>query len=214
MERPSWAPDDVNLAVPSVARMYDYYLGGMHNFAVDRRMADQGAAAWPGLPRIMRANRAFLGRAVRHLTATGIRQFLDVGSGIPTAGNVHEVAHAADPTCRVVYVDVDPVAVSHSRALLAEIPNATAIRGDFRDIDRILADPATTELIDFTEPVAVLLVALLHFIGDDAEPAATIARIRDLIAPGSYWCCPTSPTRATPTRSSNCSRCPETPPPR
>jgi hypothetical protein len=186
MERPSWAPQDVNLNMPSVARMYDYYLGGLHNFAVDRQMADQGAAAWPGLPLIMRANRAFLGRAVRHLVTAGVRQFLDIGSGIPTAGNVHEVAHAVDPTCRVVYVDIDPVAVSHSRALLADTPNAAASRGDFRDIDRILTDPTTTKLIDFTEPVAVLLVALLHFIGDDANPGATIARIRDLIAPGSY----------------------------
>jgi hypothetical protein len=186
MERPSWAPQDVNLAVPSVARMYDYYLGGLHNFEVDRQMADQGAAVWPDLPQIMRENRAFLGRAVRHLVTTGIRQYLDIGSGIPTAGNVHEIAHAVDPGCRVVYVDIDPVAVSHSHALLTDTPNSTAIHGDFRDIDRVLTDPATTDLIDLTEPVAVLLVALLHFIGDDADPGATIARIRDLIAPGSY----------------------------
>ena len=186
MTRPDWAPGDIDPAIPSVARVYDYVVGGMHNFEVDRQLADRAASMWPMVPLILRANRAFLRRAVTHLCNAGITQFLDIGSGIPTAGNVHEIAQRHQPTARVVYVDTDPVAVAHSQALLAENPNADAVRADFTDIDSILHHPTVTGLLDFTQPVAVLLVALLHFIPDSAHPAVTVGRIRDTLVSGSY----------------------------
>ena len=185
-DRAAWVPAEVNVEIPSVARMYDYYLGGMHNFAVDRQMADAGAAIWPDLPLIMRANRAFLRRAVRHLCAAGIDQFLDIGSGIPTAGNVHEIAQAVNPQARVAYVDIDPVAVAHSRAILAGNPHATVTQADLRDVDRLLANPDITTLLDFDRPIAVLVVAVLHFLPDSANPAGVLARLHDAVAPDSY----------------------------
>ena len=130
MQRPPWAPREIDLNRPSAARMYDYYLGGSHNFAIDRQVAEQAIAMWPDLPIIMQANRAFLRRAVRFLAAQGIDQFLDIGSGIPTVGNVHEVAQQANPESRIVYVDIDPVAVAHSQAILAGNPHAAVIQGD------------------------------------------------------------------------------------
>jgi hypothetical protein len=185
-DRPSWAPDDVNLDLPSASRMYDYYLGGMHNFAVDRAMADRGAELWPDLPVIMRANRAFLSRAVKYVLDQGVRQLLDIGSGIPTGGNVHEIAHRVDPTTRVVYVDIDPVAVSHSRAILGDNPYTAVAHGDARDPEQILTDPAVRRLIDFDQPVGLLLVALLHFIPDEAEPQRLVRRFVDALPSGSF----------------------------
>lgn len=186
VERPSWAPEDINLDLPSASRMYDYYLGGMHNFAVDRQMADMGTQLWPDLPVIMRANRAFLTRAVTFLLGQGIRQFLDIGSGIPTAGNVHEIAHQIDPTTRVVYVDIDLVAVSHSRAILADNRYTAAVHGDAREPEQILANPRVRDLIDFDQPVGLLLVALLHFIPDEADPAGIVTRFVKATPSGSY----------------------------
>jgi SAM-dependent methyltransferase len=186
VQRPPWAPQGIDLTRPSAARMYDYYLGGSHNFAIDREAAEQAIAMWPDLPIIMQANRAFLRRAVRFLVAQGIRQFLDIGSGIPTVGNVHEVAQQAAPESRVVYVDIDPVAVAHSRAILSGNTNTAVVHGDARDPDRLLAQPDVQHLIDFTRPVAVLLVALLHFIPDDEDAYRLVGRLRDLMAPGSY----------------------------
>lgn len=186
MERPSWAPGDVDLDQPSGARVYDYYLGGSHNFAVDRIMARQAIEMWPDLPQIMQANRAFLRRATRYLVSRGITQFLDIGSGIPTVGNVHEVAQAAAPESRVVYVDIDPVAVAHSRAILAGNDRADIVQADLADVEAILTDPRATRLLDLTQPIGVLMVALLHFVPDEAEPAKIVARYRDLMAPGSY----------------------------
>src|SRR5918997_2179633 len=133
MGQPSWVTSRVDLEHPSPARVYDYYLGGSHNFAVDRRMARQAMELWPELPLIMQANRAFLRRSVRYLVAQGITQFLDIGSGIPTEGNVHEVAQIASPKSRVVYVDVDPVAVAHSRAILTANKHADVVQADLRD---------------------------------------------------------------------------------
>ncbi len=186
MQRPSWVPQGIDLDRPSAARMYDYYLGGSHNFAIDRQAAEQAIAMWPDLPIIMQANRAFLRRAVRFLVEQGIDQFLDIGSGIPTVGNVHEVAQQANPASRVVYVDIDPVAVAHSRALLADNPNATVVQGDARDPDQVLAQPEVQRLLDLRKPVGILLVALLHFIPDDGDAYRLVRRLRDAAAPGSY----------------------------
>jgi len=183
---PSWIPEGVDLTRPSASRVYDYYLGGFHNFGADREMAREAMADWPDLPLIMTSNRAFLRRAVTDLVRLGIRQFLDIGSGIPTVGNVHEVAQDLAPSARVVYVDNDPVAVAHSRAILAGNPNATATRGDLRRPDDVLADPAVTGLLDLSRPVALIMVAVLHFIGDRDAPGNALHAFRQALAPGSY----------------------------
>ncbi|MDQ7906423.1 SAM-dependent methyltransferase [Phytohabitans sp. ZYX-F-186] len=185
MTRPDWAPYGVDLDRPNAARVYDYYLGGAHNFAVDREMAAQAMAAWPELPQIMRANRAFLRRAVRFLVRSGVRQFLDLGSGIPTVGNVHEVARAQDPSCRVVYVDIDPVAVAQSRAILDGDPLVRAVQADLRSPARVLDLAVTEGGLDLAQPVAVLLVAVLHFVADGDDPAGVIGGYREATAPGS-----------------------------
>ncbi|MEJ2869786.1 SAM-dependent methyltransferase [Actinomycetospora sp. OC33-EN08] len=186
MTRPAWAPREVDIDRPSAARVYDYYLGGSHNFAVDREMARQAIADWPDLPRIMQGNRAFMRRAVRYCSAQGIDQFLDIGSGIPTAGNVHEVAREENPEARVVYVDVDPVAVAHARALLEGDERTGVVRADLCDVDAVLDDAAVRAVLDLDRPVALLAVALLHFVGDDRRPAEVLARYRDALAPGSH----------------------------
>ncbi len=185
MERPDWAPEDIDINKPSVARAYDYFLGGSHNFAVDREWAGRLMVAMPDAGEQATANRGFLNRAVRYAIDAGIRQFLDLGSGIPTRGNVHEVAQRAAPESRVVYVDVDPIAVAHSRQLLAGNPRATIIREDIRNIDAILADPRVHELIDFDRPLAVLMIAVLHAIPDRDDPWKIVARLRGVMAPGS-----------------------------
>jgi hypothetical protein len=186
MDRPSWVSGDVDLEHPSAARVYDYYLGGSHNFAVDRRMARRAIELWPDLPLIMQANRAFLRRSVRYLVRQGITQFLDIGSGIPTEGNVHEVAQAASPEVRVVYVDIDPVAVAHSQTLLSGNQRADVVQADLRDVAAILDDPRAKQLIDPAQPIGVLMVAMLHFVPDEADPANIVAQYRTLMAPGSY----------------------------
>lgn len=186
MSKPVWVPDDIPLDRPSAARMYDYYLGGHHNFEIDRQVAAQAVAMWPDLPLIMQANRAFLRRAVGYLTEEGIAQFLDIGSGIPTAGNVHEVAQRADPAARVVYVDMDPVAVAHSRAILRGNPGAAVIQGDAQRQEQILDHPHVRRLIDRGQPLAVLLVALLHFVADDEVAQRAVRVLREALAPGSY----------------------------
>ena len=186
MTRPTWAPREVDIDRPSAARVYDYYLGGSHNFAVDREMAREAIADWPDLPLIMQDNRAFMRRAVRHCLASGIDQFLDVGSGIPTAGNVHEVAQAENPAARVVYVDIDPVAVAHARALLADDPRTGVVHADFLDVGAVLGAPDTRALLDLDRPVALLVVALLHFVGDERRPGEALARYRDALVPGSH----------------------------
>jgi hypothetical protein len=185
-DRPTWAPPGVDIDRPSVARIYDYNLGGSHNFAVDRAAAEQMALAMPMLPAANRANRSFLRRAVRTLTAAGIRQFLDLGSGIPTVGNVHEIARQAVPDARVVYVDVDPVAAAHGRALLADDPLAGAVLADLRNVHRVLADPLVTGLLDFSRPIGVLMVAALHFVPDADDPVGIVHRYGSATVPGSY----------------------------
>ncbi|WP_431038614.1 SAM-dependent methyltransferase [Streptomyces sp. P6-2-1] len=185
MERPAWAPQGIDITVPSVSRIYDYYLGGSHNFEVDREAARRAMAHLPGLPKIMQANRAFMRRAVRYAVSEGVTQFLDIGSGIPTFGSVHEVARALAPEARVVYVDHDPVAVAHSEAVLDGDPLASVIAADLRKPAEILGAPAFGELIDLERPVALLLVAVLHFIEDSENPAAPVAELLDALAPGS-----------------------------
>lgn len=184
--RPAWAPDEIDLERPAPARMYDYYLGGSHNFAADRELARKALDAWPELPQVTRANRAFLRRAVSFLAGEGITQFLDLGSGIPTAGNVHQIVAAHNPQARTAYVDSDPVAVSHSRVLLADTPNAVIVHADLRDPARVLADPVLDGFLDFTRPVAVLMFAVLHFVSDSDDPAGIVAAYRDASAAGSY----------------------------
>ncbi|MEW2381988.1 SAM-dependent methyltransferase [Micromonospora sp. NPDC047707] len=186
MGRPDWAPDEIDIERPSVARMYDYYLGGSHNFAVDRAAAQAMVAAVPEAPLMAQANRAFLRRAVQFLVDAGVRQFLDVGSGIPTVGNVHEIAQRAAPDARVVYVDVDPVAVAHSREILAGNDGATIVQEDLRHPQRIVDHPDVRRLLDFDQPIAVLVVAVLHFVSDDDRPAELLRTLRDALAPGSW----------------------------
>jgi hypothetical protein len=179
-------PAEIDWREPSAARVYDAHLGGAHNFAADREVAARVAAVMPELPALLRANRSFLRRAVRYLVASGVRQFLDLGSGIPTVGNVHEVALRDDDSCRIVYVDHDPAAVAHSRTILATTPQAGVVLGDLRDPARILADSTVRGLLDFTRPVAVLLVAVLHFVPDSDDPAGIVRRYVDALVPGSY----------------------------
>ena len=185
MERPAWAPRSIDISVPSVSRIYDYYLGGSHNFEVDREAGRKAMEFMPGLPKIMQANRAFMRRAVRFAVDEGITQFLDIGSGIPTFGNVHEAAQAAVPGARVVYVDHNPVAVAHSQAVLDGNEAADVVAADLLKPREILASSEVERLIDLNRPVALLLVAILHFVEDEDDPYAVVAELRDALAPGS-----------------------------
>ncbi|WP_406135130.1 SAM-dependent methyltransferase [Streptomyces sp. NBC_01089] len=185
MERPAWAPQGIDLSVPSVSRIYDYYLGGSHNFEVDREAARKAMEFMPGLPKVMQANRAFMRRAVRFAVERGINQFLDIGSGIPTFGNVHEVAQSVDPGSRVVYVDHDPVAVAHSKAVLEGNGLTAVAAADLRKPREILDSPEVAAVLDLDRPVALLLVAVLHFIEDADDPYTAVAALRDALAPGS-----------------------------
>ncbi len=182
----SWVPPGVDPGQANVARVYDYLIGGSHNFLADQDAARALIAVEPNVREGARANRAFLGRAVRFLAASGIRQFLDIGSGIPTAANVHEVARQAAPEARVVYVDTDPVAVAHSKTILSGQENATIIQADLREPEKILAHGETRRLIDFTQPVGLLLVSVLHVIPDTDDPWRSVAALREAIAAGSY----------------------------
>jgi hypothetical protein len=173
--------------IPSPARMYNYFLGGKDHYEADRKAAEQVIAAIPEVRVFARENRAFLRRAVRFLVREcGIRQIIDIGTGLPTEGNVHEVAHEYDPDVRVVYVDHDPVVLAHGRNMLNGVPGTTIIERDLLKPAAILADEELLGLIDFTEPAAVLLVAVVHFISDDAHPADLIEQLVRPLAPGSY----------------------------
>jgi SAM-dependent methyltransferase len=174
--------------------VYDYYLGGSHNFEIDRRMADQISDQVPDIAVGARAARSFLRRVVRYLTDRGIRQFLDLGSGLP-AGNTHELARRMAPDCRVVYVDVEGTAVAHGRAMLADDPLTTMVRGDVRQPERILADPDVTALLDLDQPVALMMVAVLGYLPADEDTVDLVRRYRDALAPGSYLALAV-PTRA------------------
>jgi hypothetical protein len=180
-------PPAFDTSLAHQARIYDYLLGGKDNYAADRAAVEAWLEIYPDMAFSVRANRAFLGRAVRYLVAeAGIRQFLDIGTGIPTAGNTHEVAQAIAPETRVVYVDYDPIVLAHARALLtsSEAGATEYIDADLRDPTIILSQAA--ELLDFTEPVAVTLLAILHAIPDSDDPYAIVARVMDAVPPGSY----------------------------
>jgi hypothetical protein len=177
---------DFDTSVPHIARVYDYWLGGKDNFAADRVMGERTLQAYPNLVYSVRANRAFLARAVRFLAGQGVRQFLDIGTGIPTANNTHEVAQRIAPDSRIVYVDNDPVVLSHAKALLKSTPAGACayLDADLRDPDAILVEAAQT--LDFTKPVAVMLIAVMHFVGDDAQASAIMRRLTAACVPGSY----------------------------
>jgi SAM-dependent methyltransferase len=181
-----WVSQGADTDRANTARVYDYWLGGSHNFPADRELARAISGIGSAMPAIARANRAFLGRAVRFLAGAGIGQFLDIGSGIPTERNVHEVAQEADPAARVAYVDVDPVAVAHGRAILAGNPGAAIVEADLRDPGKILADSEVQRLIDVGRPAGLLLTGVLHFIAATDDPWRIVATLRDALAPGSY----------------------------
>nr|BFE56685.1 SAM-dependent methyltransferase [Dactylosporangium thailandense] len=172
----------IDATVPNVARMYDYYLGGFHNFAADREAAEKILAIFPDTPAAAHGNRRFMQRAVRYLSReAGVRQFLDIGAGLPTQGNVHEHTDG-----RVVYVDNDPVAVAQARSLVEGEERVSVALADLRDPEALLADPHVCGHLDLGEPVALMLVSILHFIPDEADPWSIIARLRDALAPGSH----------------------------
>ena len=177
---------DIDITKPNIARVYDYFVGGKDNFAADRDFANKVIEVAPKAPLGAQYNREFLRRVVRYLTAqAGIDQFLDLGSGLPTQGNVSEVAQQINPSAHVVYVDNDPMVVSHARALLASGGQVGVAFGDLRDPASVLHHPVVLDLLDLTRPMAVLCTSTLHFIGDEAEPHKIIAEYRDL-TPGSY----------------------------
>ncbi|HEU5474156.1 MAG TPA: SAM-dependent methyltransferase [Actinophytocola sp.] len=186
-ERPSWAPQNIDLDRPNAARIYDYFLGGACNFEHDREFADKFLEIMPEAETAARRNRAFLRRAVRFCVNKGIRQFLDLGSGIPTVGNVHEIAQGMDPACRVLYVDNEPVAVAHSELMLEDVPNAAILQADLCDADTVLNSVSARQLLDFDEPMALLIVSVLHFVPDASDPASAVARYLKVMAPGSYF---------------------------
>jgi hypothetical protein len=180
------APEGVETDRPSVARLYDFFLGGHHNYAADRELGRRLLAAEPNARMIVRENREFLGRAVNYLIDAGVRQFLDLGSGIPTQENVHEIAQRSDPEARVVYVDNDRGVVAHSKHLLRGNPLASVINADLRDPGAVLRHPEVRRLIDFSEPVGLLMVTVLHFVPDGDDPAGLVSRFAAALPPGSY----------------------------
>ncbi|ACU73611.1 protein of unknown function DUF574 [Catenulispora acidiphila DSM 44928] len=183
---PDWLPPEIDQTKAHPARMYDYMLGGKNHFEVDREAAEVVMRATPAARAMVTENRAFLGRAVRHLAEAGITQFLDIGTGLPGVGNTGEVARAVQPEARVAYVDYDPIVAVHSRALLSGDETRTAVvLADVREPKKILGHPQVLELLDFDQPVAVLMVALLHFVGHDEDAAGIVAAFRDALAPGS-----------------------------
>jgi SAM-dependent methyltransferase len=173
--------------IPSPARIYDFLLGGKDNYPADREAAQELLAAIPDVRMFALQNRAFLRRAVRYMaTGAGIGQFIDIGTGLPTQGNVHELAQDAAPGARVVCIDNDPVVLAHGRAMLHGVADTAILEHDLREPDAILADPELGKLIDFGQPVGLLLVAVMHFISDEEDPAGLIRRLMDALPPGSH----------------------------
>ena len=183
---PTNLPAEINPEVPSIARVYDYFLGGKDNFPADRAAAAAVEKVFPQGKQLGRDSRMLLRRATRELVRAGVRQFLDIGSGLPTAGNVHEIAHEIDPEVRVVYIDNDPVVLAHDRALLADEVTTTVVQADLRHPDGIFDNPEVRALLDFDQPVAVFLASILHHFDDSDDPWALSRKIRDRISSGSY----------------------------
>lgn len=187
MNRHDGPPSGIDTSRSNPARIYDALLGGKDNFPADRAAAHELLNVAPQARRGARENRAFLQRAVRFLAGeAGIRQFLDIGTGLPNVGNVHQIAQAVAPDARVAYVDNDPVVHTHASALLADNTTTVAVLGDLREPGAILDHPDVRRVVDFARPIAVLLVAVLHFIRDEEDPAGIVGRLRDAMAPGSF----------------------------
>ncbi|MBB5802024.1 hypothetical protein F4560_001792 [Saccharothrix ecbatanensis] len=182
----TWVPAGIDTSKPSAARVYDCLLGGGHNFPADRQVAEFIVTRLPRAREIAGSNRAFLRRAVLFMAERGITRFLDLGSGIPTVGNVHEIAQRANPASRVVYVDYEPVAVAHSELILSDNDRADVVRADFTDSDSVLNAAAVRDLLATDEPIGLLMVAVHHFVPDEKDPAALVALYRDALPPGSY----------------------------
>ncbi|MDN3359867.1 SAM-dependent methyltransferase [Actinomadura sp. DC4] len=180
------APETLDLSTPNVARMYDYYLGGKDNFAADRDAAEKALEFAPQIRIAAQHNRAFMGRAVRYLAEAGVRQFLDIGTGLPTQSNVHEVAGEAAPDARVVYVDNDPVVLAHGRAILGGTENVHIVQADLRRPEEILECHEVRERLDFDRPLAILLVAIVHFLQDADDPESIVARFRAALPAGGH----------------------------
>jgi hypothetical protein len=180
------APPGVDPAVPSPARLYDYFLGGTHNFRADRELGEQLRSRIPDMVDAVLANRGFHTRAAAWMAGHGIRQFLDIGSGLPTANNTHETVQALDPAARVVYVDNDPIVGAHASALLAANRSTALVVADLRDPDAVLTSPILRATIDLSAPVGLLMTAVMHFVPDDGDPWGLVARYVAALAPGSY----------------------------
>jgi SAM-dependent methyltransferase len=188
--RPAAAsPVRIDTTKPHSARMYDYYLGGKDHYAADRKTAERAMSSWTSVRTAVRENRAFLGRAVTYLAGeVGIRQFLDIGAGLPSANNVHEVAQSVAPQCRIVYVDNDPIVLAHARSLLTSAPGGRTayVDADLRDPEAILCDRALLDTLDLTKPVALMLVAILHFIENNEDPRRILRTLLGALPSGSY----------------------------
>lgn len=185
-QQTNWVPTSVDLEKPSAARAYDYVLGGNHNFAVDRDLVETLLSVQPEVKRFAIMNRAFMRRAVLFMVDQGIRQFLDLGSGIPTVGNVHEIAHDIDPASRVVYVDNEHVAVAHSQLLLENNDNAVMVHADITKPGLVLSDEATVRTLDFRRPIGLLAITIGHYILDEQDPVGVFAAYREALPSGSY----------------------------
>ncbi|MEO3807971.1 SAM-dependent methyltransferase [Sphaerisporangium sp. B11E5] len=180
-------PPEIDTTKPSIARVYDWFLGGKDNFAVDRHVGEATVKLAPDAPLVPRQNRLFLQRAVRYMAAeAGIRQFLDIGSGLPTQGNVHQVAQEVDPAARVVYVDNDPMVLAHGRALLATNSSTTVIQADIREPRSILENEQVQQFVDFSEPVGLLMLAILHHLADEEDPGGLATALRAPLVSGSF----------------------------
>jgi len=185
---PNWAPPEIDVTKPSVARVYDVFLEGKDNYEIDRQAAKMMSTALPEIPLIARINRHVLRRAVRYLVEeAGIRQIIDIGSGLPTAGNIHQIAQTLDSDVSVVYVDNDPIVLAHGRALLAENDRTTVIQEDACDADAIFGDPETRRLIDFDKPFAIFLSGVLHSLPPTVDRASVTRALTSRLGPGGYF---------------------------
>lgn len=182
-----WVPTGIDVTKPSIARVYDAVLGGKDNFPVDRVIADQSQDIVPEIGDVARYNRDILGRAVRFMAKSGIRQFLDLGSGLPTVQNTHQVAQSVVPDARVVYVDIDPIVLAHGRALLAENEFTTVVTADLRDPKTVLNLPQVRKFIDFDQPVGIMLVGVIHHLGDDEDPDGIVRAYLEALPRGSHF---------------------------